>query len=139
MHARPLAAALALALAVAVAGCASHDDAHAHPIAPSDAGADAALAPALEDPSIAAPTVSRAMPMGDGVHVTWTNPAARCEAVRGERATEGGPWASAFRVDGALDNLHDGGLVKNALYTYRLRCEIGGRVSPPSNEKSAYY
>jgi hypothetical protein len=121
------------------AGCAAHDDAHAHGALAVDAGSstlgDASLE---EDRSLASPEVTRAIPMGDGVHVTRSNPVARCEAVRGERSREGGPWVAAFRVDGALDNLHDGGLQKGALYTYRVRCEIGGRMSPPSNEASAY-
>jgi hypothetical protein len=132
-----------LALSLAVASCGAHDDdAHAsHGAAGASPGADASATPPdaalLEDATLASPTLDRLMRMDGGLHVMWTNPAVRCVAVVGERASEGEPWREVFRVDGAYDNLHQDGMQAGVLYTYRLRCEQAGRVSPPSNEKSA--
>jgi hypothetical protein len=125
-----------LALAISVASCSAHDaDAHGpHAAAGSDADASASLP---EDATVAAPTLDRLMRMDGGLHVLWTNPDARCTAVVGERTRDREPWRQVFRVDGTYDNLHQDGMQAGVLYTYRLRCEQGGRVSPPSNEKSA--
>lgn len=132
-----------IALSLAAASCGAHDDdahgAHgAGPAGPStDAGASLSDAALLEDATVASPTLDRLMRMDGGLHVMWTNPAVRCVAVIGERARDGEAWREVFRVDGTYDNLHQDGMQAGVLYTYRLRCEQAGRVSPPSNEKSA--
>lgn len=139
MNARFLALA-SLALPLAVASCGAHDDAvHAghEPVAQADAGNLAADAGPVEDPSIGAPSLDRLMRMQGGLHVMWTNPAVRCAFVVGERMSGTEPWREVFRVEGTYDNLHQDGMETGVLYTYRLRCAQGDRLSPPSNEKSA--
>ncbi len=128
-----------LALPLALASCSPHEDVHGgHDAAVAeDAGAGVQDAGPVEDPTMGAPTLERLMRMDGGLHVMWTNPSPRCVAVVGERTSAAEPWRQVFRVEGTYDNLHQDGLQAGVLYTYRLRCEREGRVSTPSNEKSA--
>ncbi len=129
---------LGLFVGAALAGCAGHDEAHDHTAAAAVDGGAGVDAPLPEvDATLAPPVLDRLMRMDGGLHVTWTNAEGGCAAIVGERSRDGGPWAVAFRAPGTYDNLHQGGLDAGVLYSYRLRCEKGGRVSNASNEKSA--
>lgn len=89
-----------------------------------------------------APTLDGVAKMAGALHVTWTNPAAECESIVGERkATMANgmvmeEYKVAFTVPGEADNKHDTTATDDMTYTYRLRCKSGADESPYSNELS---
>lgn len=101
--------------------------------------------PALAEPEAtgreapAPPTLSAVEPMAGGLHVTWKS-VGSCDAVHAERKADMEGMTSyehAFRAQGEADNKMDADASHDAKYTYRLRCERGGKYSAYSNERSA--
>lgn len=96
------------------------------------------------DPSAAPepPKIDQVVKMDVGLHVTWTNPAASCEAIEGERKAQmpdgsvHEQYKVVFTVPGSADNKHDASATENMSYTYRLRCKSGSSYSSYSNEVS---
>lgn len=109
------------------------------PAPAEDAGSDTSADAGAAQPTLEAPTLTEAMPMGGGLHVFWKNPAkTTCDTIEGERKSDGESYAVVFSVPGEATNKHDSSKMKaGTTYTYRLRCKVGSAYSPYSNELSA--
>ena len=84
------------------------------------------------------PVLDEVEPMHGALHLYWTNTAADCDMVEGERKEDAGSFAMFFSVPGTVDNEADDAATDPAVvYTYRLRCMKGGQYSGYSNELSA--
>jgi len=104
---------------------------------------DSSMADGGSDASevLSPPTIKIVAKMAGGLHVTWTNNQADCDAIEGERKSDADAYKVAFTVpDGSVDNKHDApnnpALTAGKTYTYRLRCKKGSDYSPYSSEKS---
>ncbi len=89
-----------------------------------------------------APKMNEVIKMVGGLHVTWTNNEASCDAVEGERQAQMADgtvmekYKVVFSVPGSADNKHDATATEDMKYTYRLRCKKGSSYSDYSNELS---
>lgn len=78
--------------------------------------------------------------MNGVLHVRWTLPSTKCDAIEGERkatmmnGAEMEKYKVLFSVAGDVDNKMDTAATDDMKYTYRLRCKVGSAYSPYSSE-----
>jgi hypothetical protein len=90
---------------------------------------------AFTDGGLAAPVLTRLIPMAGGIHVVWTNTQPDCDTIYGERKSTTEPYKVVFTIpDGTVGNRHDPSLSAFVKYTYRVRCSKGAVYSEYSNE-----
>jgi hypothetical protein len=100
----------------------------------TDAAAPEPADAALSDAGLAAPNLTRLIPMAGGIHVVWTNTQPDCDAIEGERSSATEAYKVVFTTAGTVGNKHDPSLTASVKYTYRLRCKKGAGYSYYSNE-----
>jgi hypothetical protein len=100
----------------------------------TDAAAPEPVDAALSDAGLAAPDLTRLIPMAGGIHVVWKNTQPDCDAIECERKSVTEAYKVVFTTDGTVSNKHDPSLSAFVKYTYRLRCKKGADYSYYSNE-----
>ncbi|MFO0734688.1 MAG: hypothetical protein U0270_02360 [Labilithrix sp.] len=90
-----------------------------------------------------APQLMMAKTTDGGVQLGWVNRQPDCERVIGERKIGLVPYAEAFDVSGTTTETTDSDsttvpFARSSQCVYRLRCTLGSRSSPYSNELATF-
>ena len=109
-------------------GGASHDAHHEAGGSSASTGGGGAMGGAITLDSVA--------PLGNAMHVMWTNSGADCDKIELWRNKDGGMYALAYTLAATADSQHDAQANTPGKYCYKVHC-VKGSDDTESNEKCA--